>query len=366
MLRHLLRTAACLALLLGAGTAAAQQGTPEAVPGTTGPAMSLPPAVSLTGLQPVYQLVNRCSAAALTIQLSYFDWEGNYTTAINGLNTNEQDVAVRLDEMVTFVRQWGFDAVERVGGTVDTLKALVAGGFPVLIENSYFEGPGGYDAWLGHNRVVMGYDDAQGVLLTFDSLLGNGPDNTGRPIPYEEMDERWRPFNRDYLVVFRPEQAEQVAQILGEDWDPEANHRRALAISQAEIGTPLEDGFTWFNVGSSMVALGDFESAAEAYDRAFEIGLPWRMLWYQYGPFQAYMAVGRYEDVITRAQSVISMIGGVEESYYYMGLAHEAIGDLSRARRYLEIAVYGNRNFTIAADALARVDAAVAAAAGTG
>lgn len=351
-----------LAMTLFVGAASAQDSTPEAETAalSAAPAMSLPPAVSLSGLSPVYQLVNRCSAAALTIQLSYFDWEGNYTTAINGLNPNEADVAVRLDEMVTFVNQFGFEAVERFGGTVDILKALVAGGFPVLIENSYYEGPGGYDAWLGHNRVVMGYDDAQGVLLTYDSLLGNGPDNTGRPIPYAEMDERWRPFNRDYLVVYRPEQAEQVRQILGEDWDVETNHRRALALSQAELDTDLEDGFTWFNIGSSMLALGDAPTAALAFDRAFEIGLPWRMLWYQYGPLEAYLQMGRFEDVITRAQSVITNTGGVEESYYYMGLAHEAIGDLQRAIRYMEIAVYGNRYYAPAATELARMQAAAA------
>ncbi|MCS7071277.1 MAG: hypothetical protein NZM00_07210, partial [Anaerolinea sp.] len=73
--------------------------------------VSLPAAVRLSGLSPVYQQINRCSAAALTIALSYYDWDGTYTDTINYLNTYAEDVAVRLDEMVAFVEQQGLRAV---------------------------------------------------------------------------------------------------------------------------------------------------------------------------------------------------------------------------------------------------------------
>src|SRR5690349_18779277 len=83
------------------------------------PPTALPPTVRLTGLRPVYQQFNRCSAAALTIQLSYFGWQGSYEDTIRGLNPNPEDVAVRLDEMAMFARAQGLSAVFRNGGTLD-------------------------------------------------------------------------------------------------------------------------------------------------------------------------------------------------------------------------------------------------------
>lgn len=359
---HRLSTLIAAVLLACALPAAAQDSAASAA--DPAPALFMPNAVRLQGLHPVYQQLNRCSAAALTIQLSYFQWDGDYTDTINGLNPHLDDVAVRLDEMATFARQQGLEAIARTGGTLDLLRALVAGGFPVLIENSYFEGGGGFHDWMGHNRVIMGYDDAQQALLTFDSLLGNGPDNTGRPVPYADIDERWRPFSRDYLVLYRPEEEARLRGILGEQWDERANAEWTLEQSQQEVGTAAEDGFTWFSIGSALVVLERFDEAAEAFDRAFEAELPWRMMWYQYGPYEAYLATGRYDDVLRIAQQTLATTTGVEETYYYRGMAYEAQGDLSRAENSYEVAVFRNRFYTQASEALDRVRAAQQPASG--
>lgn len=320
-------------------------------------ALSAPPAsMRLTGLKPVYQQVNRCSAAALTIQLSYFGWEGTYDDVIRGLNPHAEDMAVRLDEMIRFVEGYGLRAIERVGGTNDILRALVAAGFPVLIENSYYDGPGGFQDWMGHNRVVMGYDDNLQVFYTFDSLLGNGEDGQGRPIPYADMDVRWKAFNRDYLVLYRPEEEERLQAVLGDHWDTTFNAEWALQQSLAELETENADSFTLFNIGSSLVLLGRYEEAADYFDQARALGLPWRMLWYQYGPFEAYYHTGRYDDVLQLAREVIADIPGVEEVYYYAGMAYEAQGDLQRAESNYQVAMMRNSYFTEASAALARLN----------
>ena len=319
------------------------------------PAPFLPTAIRLAGLSPVYQQVNRCSAAALTIQLSYFQWDGNYDRVIHYLNPHADDMAVRLDEMVAFAEEEGLMAVARTGGTVQLLKELVAGGFPVLVENSYFDGADGFNDWMGHNRVIMGYDDAEGVLLSFDSLLGNGENDQGRPIPYDDMDSRWRTFNRDYLVLYRPDEEARLIEILGDQWDAAANAEFTLSMSEAEVELGFDDGFTYFNMGSSLVDLGRYEEAAAAFDQAFQLELPWRMLWYQYGPFEAYFQVGRYDDVIRLANETLSTTRGIEEMYYYLGLVYEQLGDLQRAQGNLEAAVWRNENYAAAAENLARL-----------
>ena len=346
--------------VFGIASTQAQDSTPEATTVVQQvapylPPVSLPPSARLTGITTVYQDFNRCSAAALTMQLSFFGWKGTYTDTIRALNPNSEDVAVRLDEMADFAAQQGLKAVFRNGGTLDLLKALVAGGFPVLIENVYYDGPGAFKDWMAHNRIIMGYDDATQQLYSFDSLLGDGEDHRGRPIPYADIDERWRPFNRDFLVLYRPEDEATVEQILGSYWDVNYGNEISLQLSQAELDSGKSDSFTLFNLGSSLVELGHYADAADDFDNARKIGLPWRMMWYQYGPFEAYLHVGRYDDVITLARDVIATTPGVEEMYYYAGLAYQAQGDVARAKSNFEVAVWRNSDFTAAKTALTSI-----------
>src|SRR5688572_4036224 len=171
--------------------ALAQETTSQAVTATS----PLPASAHLTGLTMIWQDFNRCSAAALTIQLSYFDaFTGDYTAIIRRLNPNAEDMSVRLEEMLAAAAMYGLNGVIRRGGTVDTLKRLVAAGFPVLIENSYYDGDGGARDWMSHNRVVIGYDDATQEFIFMDSLLGDGDDGTGVRRSYEDTEERWRGF----------------------------------------------------------------------------------------------------------------------------------------------------------------------------
>jgi tetratricopeptide (TPR) repeat protein len=110
--------------------------------------------------------------------------------------------------------------------------------------------------------------------------------------------------------------------------------------------------FAWFNVGSSLTSLGRHEEAAAAYDQARLLGLPWRMLWYQFGPYESYYAVGRYDDVITLATATLRTTNNLEESYFWRGLAYLAQGDVDRARSELETALRYNPNFGAAKEAL--------------
>jgi tetratricopeptide (TPR) repeat protein len=338
---------------IGLSAAGAQEITAVDMPsGTNIEGLSLPTSHKLTGMDMVWQQVNRCSSAALTIQLSYFDWDGTYTDAINGLNPHAEDVSVRLDEMIAYAELQGLKGIERTGGTIEILKILVANGFPVLVENTYYDG-GDYNRdWMSHNRVIVGYDDATGVVYALDSLLGPGEDGEGREIPYDDLYDRWQPFNRDYLVLYEPGDEPLLQAIMGDQWDAEYNAEWTLRQAETDINGPNPNSFAAFNRGSALVALGRYEEAAEAFDHARGVGLPWRMMWYQYGPFEAYLAVERYDDVIEIARHVISATPGVEESYYYIALAYRAQGDLQRAEANLEVSVLRNPNFTLAVEEL--------------
>lgn len=82
--------------------------------------------------------------------------------------------------------------------------------------------------------------------------------------------------------------------------------------------------------------LQDYTGAAQAYDEAFllypslpENGRPWRMMWYQTGPYWAYYYTGRYQDVIDLATNTLEAMSQpfLEESYYWRALARLALGD---------------------------------------
>lgn len=318
----------------------------------------LPQSVMLEGFTWIHQGVNRCSAAALTIHLSYYEdvtADTYYAFAGQELNTWGADASVRIEEMAEAIRERGLGAIVRRGGTIDLMKELIAAGFPVLVENSYYEGQDFYRDWLSHNRVLMGYDDAQGVFFFKDPLLGY-PNGDVVSYEYENFDSRWRPFNRDYMVIYNLEDEANLEAVLGDQWDEERNASYVLSVAEAEIANGQADAFAYFNQGWAQLQLGMNEAAATSFDEARSIGLPFRMLWYEFGPFDAYLAVERYDDVISLANVQIANAGdsiSVEEWYFYAAQAYEGLGNIDRALLNYEVAIARNNNFSAAAERIA-------------
>lgn len=315
----------------------------------------LPASVMLEGFQWVHQGTNRCSAAALSIQLSFFEeisLDTYQSFAREELNTWGADASVRIEEMASAIRDRGLGAVVRRGGTIQLMKELVASGFPVLVENSYYEGENFYRDWLSHNRVLIGYDDAQGVFFFQDPLLGY-PQGDIITYEYDNFDERWRPFNRDYLVIYEPEDEAIIQNILGDNWDATANAEYTLSVAQEEIANGQADAFAYYNQGWAQLRLGAFEDASASFDRANEIGLPFRFYWYEFGTFDAWLAVGRYQNVIDLVNRELINAGdtiSIEEWYYFAGRAYEGLGNTQRALINYEVAVARNNNFSEASE----------------
>ncbi|MEZ4715310.1 MAG: tetratricopeptide repeat protein [Caldilineaceae bacterium] len=98
---------------------------------------------------------------------------------------------------------------------------------------------------------------------------------------------------------------------------------------------------------------GDFTQAADAFDRARTLGLPWRMFWYQFGAFEAYWRTGRYEDVIALADATLAGGAAIEEVHYWRGMALSSLGRQDEARAAWQTALQLNPDFQPAAQALA-------------
>jgi hypothetical protein len=319
---------------------------------------AVPAAYQLNGVQHYYQTWNNCGPATLSMALSYYGYTDDQAIAAAWLKPNPEDKNVSPWQMAEYVNTQlpgTLRAIIREGGSLDLVKLLISQNFPVIMEAGY-DPPNDPQGWMGHYLMVYGYDDALGILRTMDSF--EGPNYT---YEYAYIDEFWRHFNRLYMVVYPIEREQELMMLLGSDADETQNWNNALATARAEAVANPNDPYAWFNMGTNFVGLGDYESAALAFDQARNVGegLPFRMLWYQFGPFEAYYNVGRYNDMVMLAQALLNDGGGqlIEETYYYGGLARMGLGEIERARSNFDQAIFFNPNFTPARDALAQLDA---------
>ena len=288
---------------------------------------------------------NNCGPATLAMALCFHGWTGDQRTVAAVTKPNKDDKNVSPEEMVAYTYSLGdVHAVMGYATDMDVLKRLLSGGFPVIVETWFVPEPGDE---MGHYRLLTGYDDAEGAFVSQDSY--NGPDQI---LSYAEMGDLWKVFNRVYVVVYREDQAQVVEDLLGNGEDQEAMYRDALAVALAEITANPDDRFAWFNAGTNYVGLKRYEEAATAYDQARMLKLPWRMLWYQFGPFEAYLGAGRYQDVIDLANANLAAASNLEESYAYRALARRALGDEVGAREDLQQALRYNPHFADAIEAL--------------
>ncbi len=298
--------------------------------------------VQLNSFTHQWQTWNNCGPATITMNMSYFGRSETQVEAAQFLKPNRDDKNVSPHELAAYARTTGLEAIVRQGDSIDQLKMFLSNNFPVLAETWLIHDGDG----LGHYRLLTGYDDTTGQFDTFDSL--NGPDYK---VSYEQFEADWRVFNRLYVVVFLPEQADIVSAITGDDMNDTLMYERVLAQAQAEIEANPHDAIAYFNQGEALTRLGRPQEAVVAFDQARLLGLHWRRLWYQFTPFEAYYAVGRYQDVLDLTEATLKGANGLEEAYYYHGLALHATGQAG-AKDDFQAALDYNPHFTPAAEAL--------------
>jgi tetratricopeptide (TPR) repeat protein len=304
-----------------------------------------------TGFAWAQQTWNNCGPATITTALTFFGWVQDQAYAKEILRPNREDKNVSPGELVNFVNeQSSVRAIWRIGGNIDLLRALIANGFPVVVERGmFFEA---YD-WIGHYQPLVAYDDSQSAFYAYDSFLGDGSAGEGILQSYAELDRSWRDFNRLFIVVYHPEREALLQSVLGDLWDVERSVEIAFETAQNEARLNQDDAFAWHNLGSSLTALGRYQEAATAFDRAMSLGtLPWRTLWYQFGLFEAYYHVGRYDDIIALAKGNLNQAPELEESYYWRGMAYAEQGHTSEAISDFRLALRYNPHFDAAQIAL--------------
>jgi tetratricopeptide (TPR) repeat protein len=291
---------------------------------------------------------NYCGPANLTMALNFWGWKGTRDDVAKVIKPGENnpnmdfiergkiDKNVMPYEMVDFVNDTTeFHALYRSGGDMTLLKSFISAGYPVIVEKGYYErDASGIVSWMGHYQFVTGYDDTAKIFIVQDTYL----DGPNFKISYDKFAEGWRDFNYLFMVIYPADSEQKIHDLLGNWSDDKWANQHALDIANEEIGnlSGFNAFFAWFNKGTSHVQLQQYVDAATAYDQAFSIYAtldtakrPYRMLWYQTGPYKAYYYSARYADVINLAKITLDSVSGgpyLEESLYWRGMAYYMAG----------------------------------------
>ncbi len=312
----------------------------------------LPSSASLQAPEYERQGMNNCGPAALSTYLRYYQWDGNQEEIAKVLKSTTADRNVNVEELDYFVKNYAgwLQTQYRVGGDIKLLKTFIANGIPVVIEESmtidksYWPND---DRWAGHYLFLNGYNDATQTFVSQDTYYG--PDLA---VSYAQLEKNWQGFNHVYILIYLPEQEETVKQILGENWDAAKNRENAIANAEEATRKEPENPFHWFNLGTNLVYFDRYGEASAAYDKAREIGIPQRMLRYQFGPFLAYFNALRTEDLLAVAKYAITITPNSEEARLWLGWAYFRNGDRAAAESEFWKALEENNNYSDAKYAL--------------
>ncbi len=363
------------------------------------PTATLPPPPASVVLQNVtfvdqMHRWNYCGPANLAMALEYWNWKGEPGNTMDlrdqiaavvkpgennpsgsFIDNGNTDVNVMPNELVDYVNDHtSLRALYRFGGDIDLLKRLIAAGFPVVAEKGIYQTLPPEDTlqWAGHYAFTTGYDESQQTFTWQDSYTPIDPSKQSykaqgynQTISYAEYTSGWRAFDYLFIVVYPPEREADLMAVLGPWADQTWAFQHALDIASQETQTlsGVDLFFAWFNKGTSLMYLGQDGNAASAYDYAIQTVYPslgsdqgkrpYRIFWYQTGPYKAYYYTSQYDKVVTLATSVLSTIlapRSLEESWYWKAQAEYALGQTSQAYADILKAYYYNRNLQATLD----------------
>jgi tetratricopeptide (TPR) repeat protein len=295
---------------------------------------------------------NNCGPATLSYFLTFYDWQGDQFDIAEVVKPLRNDKNVNVDELVYYVKtQVGWlNAIYRVEGSIPLLKEIIASGTPVMIEEGFRLNEDYWvhdDRWAGHYLLLTGYDDTLGIFITQDSFRG-----PNIKVAYPDLDKNWQQFNRVFILVYRNETESLLRSILKSDWDETANRNHALETTLAETAQSDTTAFAWFNYGTNLLFFERYAEASLAYEEAIRIGLPQRMLRYQFGPFIAYFNTNRTDDLLSITTYALNITPNSEEALLWQGWGLYRKGDKIGAMRSFEQALKEHPGYIDAAYAI--------------
>lgn len=288
---------------------------------------------------------NNCGPATLALGLRMYGWKGDQFTVSREIKPQQTDKNVSIDELANYVNTQATNlrAVWRVNNSSLTIRQFLAAGYPVIIEEAFKLEQAFWpndDLWAAHYLLITGYDEISSSWIVQDSYYG-----PNRKLPMSVLEQSWQPFNRVMLVIYDAQDESTVHGIWGPDWDEGASWQRAEEAQRAVVQSDEKDAFAWFNLGSDLLAQRKMAEADQAFDRAEEIGLPQRMLRYQFGPLEAAYGAKEAENLIRLTNAALDRTPNSEELLYWKGMAYLLTGQNEAATRLFRRALDAHPGF---------------------
>ena len=295
----------------------------------------IPDAYEIDGIGWVPQTWNNCGPATLSMNLDRWNLSVSQGEIATLIRPNPKDGHVSIDQIRYAAAEYGMDSIYIPSADISLVKSFIAADFPVMMPTWHIDSPRNQ---MGHYRLVHGYDDSTGEFAIRDSL-----EPEGYQMGYTELDILWRVFNRRMLVVFPPDQSDDAHRL--ESTIGTENEMLMASLERLQIereppevlppGMDVNDYHAFAEFNRSMVynSLDRFQEAADALYKAFDIGLPWRMLWYQPEVLKSVFLMEDYAWIVRYTNTALRPYPYLEELWYWNGRAEEAMGNREAARQ---------------------------------
>ena len=296
-------------------------------------------------MQHEFETWNNCAPVTAEMVLSYYGISKRQTEIAPVLRPHAKNFSVRMDQIAAYLAQFGLESQPLIGGTLPQLKALISNNIPVVVEDQL-----SLQDDYGHFRVARGFDDAASVVIFGDSYFGA----TNR-LTYPLYQELWKRHNFAFMPVYRPPQRALVQAILGRDFDPSQNAEHALNDARQAAATRPDDGFTWLNFGSDLYRAGRLQEAKAAWERARQLQLTGRTLWYTIWPAAVYNQLGEFQHALEVVAIPLATDPFNAEALLERGNAYRGLSNKDRARADYSLAAEVDPSLLPARKALEQV-----------
>lgn len=299
----------------------------------------------------VFQSFNNCGPAALSMALRFYGIDISQAELGFALrpyqipNGDNDDKSVTLEEMAEKAGEYGLVPFHRPNGDIEKIKLFITYDIPVIART-----------WtkvnedIGHYRVVKGYDDSTRQIIQDDSLQ-----NKNLWFAYDVFNIMWEKFNFEYLVLVPQEKVGIAEAILADDANPEVAWQKAAQNAQRQLETNPDDIYSRFNLSVAYYNIGEYKKSVEEFEKV-ESRLPPRTLWYQIEPIEAYFELGDYPRVLSITDKVLNNYNrAFSELYLIRGKTYQKQANIEAARNEFEKAVFYNKNFKAAQQALSSI-----------
>lgn len=300
----------------------------------------------------VFQTFNNCGPAALSMLLSYYgitisqDELGNELRPYQNPQGDNDDKSVTVAELAEKSKDYSLIPYHRPNGNIDLVKRFITYNMPILTRTLTK-----LEEDIGHYRVIKGYDDSNQQIIQDDSLQGKN-----LWYSYQNFESLWEKFNFEYLVLVPPDKKEIAEAILGENANENIAWQKAVEHSRSQLETNPEDIYARFNLSVALYHIGDYQQSVNEFEKV-ESQLPFRTLWYQIEPIQAYYELANYEKVFLIIDKILNNWNrAFSELYYLRGQIYLKQDNKEAARTEFDEAIFYKYNFMPARDALTILD----------